>query len=639
MPRRKYAIIENMSGQENHLRRASISAVVMSIILFSSCNREDIVTTRPDAEATDMIGPCAGIDCGGHGWCAVIGNYGICICDPGYHTVFNLSCEENDPENPCSGVDCGGHGRCAVTGGSPLCVCDEGYDLIGDTVCADINAVQCAPGTIERNGECVPLPQSEIPPDKWERVTDVPAVPGSVWMSPDGTWLVYAEMLYLGGPIFEPTVLKIRNIDTGEEWELGPLEWGYSCEMPRCYCVMSPSFISFSPDSRYMLYGNRSPPLLFPYLLFIYDMYSAAAVPVSDTCANWAYFASDSSGVIVAVNGRYNEYTITMDIAFISNDGQTTVTLLEDIEVQYVLRDGFVAKNYFKGNMTVIYIPCSEPYSESLAYLAYLYVIDMNNLSSYRLLEFNYNNSDYLNWSRCRHAAEFSVSELGYVVYEDKGNGNVYSVPIEGGEPEMLCAGCLIANDLRSRGRDMEEFRDSMVSPDGSRVILSSGEGVFVVPVAGGEGQFLDLGGLQPWILRWADDDAITVNDVEGNLYTYSLSSETIDLVARDIGYDNFIVRGGRSLYTRRGNYISTTVILSSLQNIFLHADGSERVVSLDASAVRVYFNRDYDCTCLYPGFATNRDLTMLAVNRMVFDPMDGYSLMEDSGLWIVSLE
>jgi hypothetical protein len=78
--------------------------------------------------------PCEGVDCSGHGDCAVDGSDPVCICDRGYHVEGGTNCIQ-DPD-PCQGVDCSGFGTCAVTpAGDVICACDDGYHNDTPTTC------------------------------------------------------------------------------------------------------------------------------------------------------------------------------------------------------------------------------------------------------------------------------------------------------------------------------------------------------------------------------------------------------------------------------------------------------------------------------------------------------------------------
>jgi len=76
--------------------------------------------------SSEAGGPCAGIDCSGHGICTSVADLAYCICAAGYHPV-GLDCLVNDPLDPCRGVTCSDHGTCRVDGTVPTCDCDAGF--------------------------------------------------------------------------------------------------------------------------------------------------------------------------------------------------------------------------------------------------------------------------------------------------------------------------------------------------------------------------------------------------------------------------------------------------------------------------------------------------------------------------------
>ena len=109
------------------------------------CNDDNIC----EKETTD---PCEGVDCSGHGDCALLDDEPVCVCDDGYHAE-GLECVE-DAGTPCEGVDCSGHGSCAIDqNGDPLCVCDDGYHADGLSCVEDEDA--CEGETCSGHGECV----------------------------------------------------------------------------------------------------------------------------------------------------------------------------------------------------------------------------------------------------------------------------------------------------------------------------------------------------------------------------------------------------------------------------------------------------------------------------------------------------
>jgi len=79
---------------------------------------------------------CSGMDCSGHGNCGLVGGLAVCACGTGYADVDCEVCAtgfHRDAigacvvDESCDGVDCTGHGTCAVEGGFALCGCVDGY--------------------------------------------------------------------------------------------------------------------------------------------------------------------------------------------------------------------------------------------------------------------------------------------------------------------------------------------------------------------------------------------------------------------------------------------------------------------------------------------------------------------------------
>jgi len=95
--------------------------------------------------------PCDGITCSGQGACAISGGSAVCVCNDGYHAE-GVGCVENDPENPCEGVTCSSHGLCNDSSGSPVCDCDGGYHADGLACIADD---PCEGVTCSEHGACV----------------------------------------------------------------------------------------------------------------------------------------------------------------------------------------------------------------------------------------------------------------------------------------------------------------------------------------------------------------------------------------------------------------------------------------------------------------------------------------------------
>lgn len=99
--------------------------------------------------------PCEGIDCSGHGACAVTGTTGVCLCESGYRSN-GTACEAVVTGQECSGVTCSGHGVCVVVRGTPdvpSCQCDSGFTRVGQTTCV-ANTDPCAGITCSGQGVC-----------------------------------------------------------------------------------------------------------------------------------------------------------------------------------------------------------------------------------------------------------------------------------------------------------------------------------------------------------------------------------------------------------------------------------------------------------------------------------------------------
>ncbi|HQL56632.1 MAG TPA: formylglycine-generating enzyme family protein, partial [Myxococcota bacterium] len=100
--------------------------------------------------------PCATVNCGVGGRCALGATGTICICDEGY-TVQNGVCQESPASNPCKDVVCAGNGVCAVAhDNTAVCLCRPGYLSDGaQCVPAQGAASACANVTCSYNGSCV----------------------------------------------------------------------------------------------------------------------------------------------------------------------------------------------------------------------------------------------------------------------------------------------------------------------------------------------------------------------------------------------------------------------------------------------------------------------------------------------------
>jgi hypothetical protein len=108
--------------------------------------------TNGCSTATD---PCAGVTCGGFGFCLVDRNQAYCACIRGYHPEA-LRCVANDATDPCRGVDCSGHGNCWPAADGLTCDCEPGYrHLTGTTaeVCRETECdLACILGEVAADG-------------------------------------------------------------------------------------------------------------------------------------------------------------------------------------------------------------------------------------------------------------------------------------------------------------------------------------------------------------------------------------------------------------------------------------------------------------------------------------------------------
>lgn len=107
---------------------------------------EDSGITTADGGIEDGgTGVCANVTCSGHGHCVEDDSSGTpkpkCVCDEGYESQ-GVSCVPAPPDagvvmdagvtldagtGPCAGIDCSGHGRCIPWPSGPICACDKGY--------------------------------------------------------------------------------------------------------------------------------------------------------------------------------------------------------------------------------------------------------------------------------------------------------------------------------------------------------------------------------------------------------------------------------------------------------------------------------------------------------------------------------
>ncbi len=106
-------------------------------------------------------------------------------------------------KDPCVGVDCSGHGQCAVIGGAEAaCVCDAGYEASG-LACVAPGAGPTVPPGGASLGLTVPSPFVER-------------------LSPGGGYLDYVAMATTADPArFTLGHEKVRDLATGHEVDLG----------------------------------------------------------------------------------------------------------------------------------------------------------------------------------------------------------------------------------------------------------------------------------------------------------------------------------------------------------------------------------------------------------------------------------
>jgi len=121
--------------------------LVLALSLVSGCPGEP--SAGQDAASSSNIdagNTCVGIQCSGHGQCALQGGSPVCSCDSaytgsdcaacatGHHRVNDGSCV--DDESCASSNPCGAHGSCDDTDGIITCACAAGYQGQYCTSCA-----------------------------------------------------------------------------------------------------------------------------------------------------------------------------------------------------------------------------------------------------------------------------------------------------------------------------------------------------------------------------------------------------------------------------------------------------------------------------------------------------------------------
>jgi formylglycine-generating enzyme required for sulfatase activity len=86
-------------------------------------------------EVAPVNDPCDGVECAGDGVCMIANdNTAVCLCRPGYHSDGTQCVQDLVPDSPCAGVTCNNRGSCVVTSDNePLCICDQGNHLSGGT--------------------------------------------------------------------------------------------------------------------------------------------------------------------------------------------------------------------------------------------------------------------------------------------------------------------------------------------------------------------------------------------------------------------------------------------------------------------------------------------------------------------------
>ncbi|HEY3447631.1 MAG TPA: hypothetical protein VGK67_14850 [Myxococcales bacterium] len=107
---------------------------------------------EPVGGSCQAVDPCEAIDCGSQGTCIATSGQAACQCASGFETS-GLSCVAVDP---CKSVDCGVHGTCSVVSGAAACACDSGFEPSGLS-CVPVDpckAIACGVGAHCAAGTC-----------------------------------------------------------------------------------------------------------------------------------------------------------------------------------------------------------------------------------------------------------------------------------------------------------------------------------------------------------------------------------------------------------------------------------------------------------------------------------------------------
>ena len=132
------------------------SVVCMCDVGYENTADAPLICTIPEQ--------CVGVDCGEHGICYVehdiygeFGDYRGCGCDDGYYRdYYNSSVCTSNEFGPCANIDCGGHGRCIVAEHFfPMCVCDEGYINSPDDLNVCVEPDPCEDIDCDGHGQCM----------------------------------------------------------------------------------------------------------------------------------------------------------------------------------------------------------------------------------------------------------------------------------------------------------------------------------------------------------------------------------------------------------------------------------------------------------------------------------------------------